>query len=71
MPPSHTHGDLWRAAGPSGAAPIQAGAVSARREEDPLNSSMPVPVSDAAEQTLRMGVENIGFMLERLGRDCD
>jgi hypothetical protein len=31
----------------------------------------PVSASEAVEQTLPMGVENIGFMLERLGKDCD
>lgn len=32
----------------------------------------PAAASDAAvDQTLPMGVENIGFMLERLGKDCD
>jgi histidine kinase/DNA gyrase B/HSP90-like ATPase len=36
-----------------------------------LEALAPAPASDAVEQTLRMGVENIGFMLERLGRDCD
>jgi len=34
-------------------------------------SDTPVAASEAVEQTLRMGVENIGFMLERLGKDCD
>jgi len=31
----------------------------------------PATVDDAVETTLEMGVDNIGFMLERLGKDCD
>lgn len=31
----------------------------------------PLATDDAIEKTLEMGVDNIGFMLERLGRDCD
>ena len=36
-----------------------------------MEATAPTPASDAFEQTLPMGVDNIGFMLERLGRDCD
>ena len=37
----------------------------------PSLSGMPGGPSAEPEQTMNMGVANIGFMLERLGADCD
>lgn len=36
-----------------------------------MGASASEPFEGAAERTLPMGVDNIGFMLERLGQDCD
>lgn len=48
--------------------PIQV--ATAARKEFVVNGNTS-STADAVEKTLPMGVANIGFMLERLGRDCD
>src|SRR3712207_5862115 len=49
--------------------PVQAGATRTTMEVRVERTPSVMP--DGVDKTLPMGVANIGFMLERLGRDCD